>query len=277
MIRHIIQRERQPNFHFEPANNCIYCRRFRPEVELTKEHIIPDGIGGHLILPEASCRECARIIHQFESEVITNNFGDARDGWGIKSRKRRGKKRREIRTHYRAYSIQEYDDSVEEYPISSDMPISIFFETTGQPPTIFTGADVPTGNQNLFVSGINYENLPKPHRLMSRPCRTGNFTRFAAKVGHSYASAILGSRGFDPWLTTYILQGNTTNPYLIGTAQRKGTGERLHQIGIEVHSTQTIGLLGLPMTQRDLVVVYLELFAPLLSPVLEIVVGELQR
>jgi hypothetical protein len=227
--------------------------------------------------PEPSCRECADKIHKFESEVINNNFGDPRAGWGIKSKKRRGRNRSSVRTHFNAYGINEKSDQITEYPVSKDMPISIHFEHTGEPPSIFTGKNIPTGNRKMFKSGVNFNNLPRPHILKSRPVRTGNFTRFAAKVAHSYASAVLGPHGFEPWLANYIVEGNTTNPYLVGIAPLRGEGSRLHQIGLKIQAAAAGQIPGLPSSLRDLVVVHLELFAPFRPPVLEIVVGELIR
>ncbi len=47
-----------PAHVFDPVGRCIYCGR-GPDAKLTKEHIIPYGLNGHLILPAASCEICA--------------------------------------------------------------------------------------------------------------------------------------------------------------------------------------------------------------------------
>ena len=55
---------------------CIYCgTRERP---LSKEHIIPYGLGGVWILGEASCDKCATITSEFEMDVLRNTFGPFR-------------------------------------------------------------------------------------------------------------------------------------------------------------------------------------------------------
>src|SRR4051812_27988675 len=49
-------------FTFPPAGHCIYCgaTEYAPGATrpLGEEHIISEGIGGTIIFPEASCREC---------------------------------------------------------------------------------------------------------------------------------------------------------------------------------------------------------------------------
>lgn len=52
---------------FGPANECIYCHRTAPDVELTEEHIIPEGLRGRMVLLAASCGDCARETHAFEA------------------------------------------------------------------------------------------------------------------------------------------------------------------------------------------------------------------
>jgi 5-methylcytosine-specific restriction endonuclease McrA len=40
---------------YDPVGKCIYCRSDRLSGPLTREHIIPESLGGGLELPEASC------------------------------------------------------------------------------------------------------------------------------------------------------------------------------------------------------------------------------
>src|SRR5258705_11293662 len=47
---------------FDPVGHCIYCgaTKYTQQADrpLGQEHIIAEGMGGTLILPEASCKEC---------------------------------------------------------------------------------------------------------------------------------------------------------------------------------------------------------------------------
>ncbi|WP_217539485.1 HNH endonuclease, partial [Stenotrophomonas sp. GbtcB23] len=47
-----------------PVGASIYCGA--TDGRLTEEHIIPKGLGGTLVLPQASCDDCAAITSLFE-------------------------------------------------------------------------------------------------------------------------------------------------------------------------------------------------------------------
>jgi hypothetical protein len=50
---------------FERANRWIYCEDGKPP--FTREHVIPRGLGGGIIFPDASCGECQKIINDIET------------------------------------------------------------------------------------------------------------------------------------------------------------------------------------------------------------------
>lgn len=64
---------------------CIYCGA--TEGRLTEEHIIPTGLGGTLVLPNASCDMCATLTSQFEMRVLRGFLDRGRRAMGIKGRK----------------------------------------------------------------------------------------------------------------------------------------------------------------------------------------------
>ena len=45
---------------FVPVGRCIYCGA--GDCALGDEHIIPQALGGNMILPAASCHDCERIV-----------------------------------------------------------------------------------------------------------------------------------------------------------------------------------------------------------------------
>src|SRR4051812_30550232 len=56
---------------------CIYCGASvysSTRKALGKEHIVPEGTGGTLILENASCKECERIINTSETRMIHMTF-----------------------------------------------------------------------------------------------------------------------------------------------------------------------------------------------------------
>jgi hypothetical protein len=50
---------------------CIYCGSTD---NLTREHIVPRGIGGPWLLLKASCKKCAKVTSGFEKDVLRKFF-----------------------------------------------------------------------------------------------------------------------------------------------------------------------------------------------------------
>jgi len=68
---------------FPKASSCVYCGKKPPGVELTLEHIIPDGLKGYLKLPDGSCKGCADITKRFEQAALRGVLGGARIHLGM--------------------------------------------------------------------------------------------------------------------------------------------------------------------------------------------------
>lgn len=52
---------------------CIFCFRTNPEITFSKEHLIPDSLGGQLILNDWVCSRCnSRFGAEFDHEVLKN-------------------------------------------------------------------------------------------------------------------------------------------------------------------------------------------------------------
>jgi HNH endonuclease len=62
------RRERYGSF-----GRCIYCAT--KDVPLTDEHIIPESLGGDLIIEKASCDECQKQTHAFEGHACDTYRG----------------------------------------------------------------------------------------------------------------------------------------------------------------------------------------------------------
>ncbi len=55
---------------------------------LSKEHVIPMGLGGKYILPNASCESCRQITSAFETIALRHVLGPGRYQTGIKPKKK---------------------------------------------------------------------------------------------------------------------------------------------------------------------------------------------
>src|SRR4051794_2543668 len=85
---------------YPPVGRCIYCGETklpRGVLRFGNEHIIPLALGGNLVLPEASCRECEKIINrEIENPILRQEWGHLRTRRDFPSR---NKALRKHRTH----------------------------------------------------------------------------------------------------------------------------------------------------------------------------------
>jgi hypothetical protein len=63
---------------------CIYCGT--SDGKLTKEHALPFGLSGDLVLHEASCEKCARITSAFEMSCLRGLLARTRAKLNLQSR-----------------------------------------------------------------------------------------------------------------------------------------------------------------------------------------------
>lgn len=74
-----------------PVGICIYCRSAiysatAPARKLAEEHIVTYGLGGTLVLPEASCQKCEAITSSIEGHALRKIFGPLRQFLGAPTR-----------------------------------------------------------------------------------------------------------------------------------------------------------------------------------------------
>jgi hypothetical protein len=79
---------------YAPVGRCIYCG---DTVRLQDEHIIPEALGGRVVLPDASCPKCADVTSRFERIVARDMYWALRMKLGIQGKRHR---RRERPTHW---------------------------------------------------------------------------------------------------------------------------------------------------------------------------------
>lgn len=187
---------------FDPANECIYCHRKPPEVELTEEHIIPEGLGARWVYPAASCRDCARQTHAFEGHVIGRMFGDTRRHFGI-----RGKKRK--RPLHPTVLVDRGGGTQEEMVPLETHPAVLFMPLFG-PPGILLGwqrSEAFAGRIQMinFVPDLNAHLQALGGKVnLTRGFGMEPFGRMLCKIAHAFAMA--SAKGeFDPNLEGIIL------------------------------------------------------------------------
>lgn len=256
-------------------NGCIYCNGPPP---LTLEHIIPEGLGGALTIPNASCNECAGQTHAFEGHAM--NFVLAiRRQLGF-PQKHHGAKARALRKEERF--ILMVDDKkikvpVEEFPallLSLVYPLPGILLNQAPEDKPLTGGIYSAEIMDGFGERLNRIRTKYRASRISimgfdptkRHGDEGDVGRMLAKIAHAYAVAELGFGNFKPLLTNIIRGIRPYNlPYFIGSAMGKAPPHSdLHHIEIDQ------GGLGV----GRFIVIKVRLFANRDTPTHYVVVGE---
>lgn len=212
---------------YSAVKRCIYCGSETyaegSPGRLGDEHIIPEGLGGRLILKEASCKECETITSRTELEWLRSSFYAAR------VQKVFGKKKKRVPTTLPLKitangAVVTKAVPLKKYPA---LVVTLLFDS----PEVLNGHE-PV--EKVLTGGVACGMLPTFGELMKEHLAVGAVTiepprksatsiqlgRMLAKIAHSYAVAELGIDGFDAVLTANILGTDTRHlSYYIGGSQ----------------------------------------------------------
>ena len=200
---------------YMPVGRCIYCGS--PEWsagqvrKLGDEHIIPEGLGGKLLLPEASCKDCEGLTSKFELEWLRSAFYTVRVQKGLGKKKKRPPKFLPLQVQRNGRTILE-SVPLEKYPA---MSVTLLFD---HPDILSDCAPV----EKVLSGGVAIGTLPTFGLLLKPYLDQGTISfvpprssatstllgRMLVKIAHSYAVAELGIDGFKPFLNQIILGTN---------------------------------------------------------------------
>lgn len=257
---------------YPPVGQCIYCGATRYSIDqrkLGKEHIIPLGLSGDRILPEASCRRCERITGPLEGKVFSNHSHllGVRLAMGLASRGKSGSREQ------RKVSIFTDVDGqgVKRVELPWDVAPKILTLPIFEPPHILTGRRLDDAFINLRMGFINlaYDEADMRRRGIvgfSPPdLEIHTFVRFIAKVAHAFAAATYGIENFEPTLRGVIVgegivpgdDGNEQWGYVGGYGDHKEPpSSNLHELDAEIEvidgmplivvRVRLLAILGLP-------------------------------
>jgi hypothetical protein len=250
-----------------PVGTCIYCGA--SDCELTDEHIIPLGLAGADILPQASCKPCARITGKFEGVVQRTIFGDLRIYFNLPTRRKKERpKTKKITSISPDGSSREVEVPSTEYP-----PVMWVYTfgrcgfLLGAPPHL----DVSTWNIRTIhddaqlSSFIEKYGWDRATRIRFMP---NEFRRMIAKIGYSFFVALAGYGEFEPLVLRAITDDGFNISYLVG--QNPEWEEPVLQGGM--HALRLRTLHG-PKDQV-IYVVEVRLFQSNATPTYHVVVGQ---
>lgn len=243
------------------TRRCIYC--LAADVRLSKEHVVPKGLGGELILLKASCDRCAIEIRGFEEWCIRHMFEVPRTLFQVKSSKKHIKRERRLLVGFGHGAETRWEQSdFDRFPFSMHVPMMA-------PPPLLSGIMNAEGKWEVkkVWSWISPEFQQRADALggevsVAVVLEFERLCRFISKIAHGFAVAELGLEGFIP-MGCNCIRGisDPVSMSLVGMAveQLKLESPELHEMRL--------------LPTDEFITVLVQLFAPLNSPTFQAVVG----
>ena len=191
---------------FEAIGKCIYCGADDPSPleRFTDEHIVPYALGGHWILPEASCQSCQKTINdEIESRLLSEGFKHFRAKHGLPSRHRRNRPP-SVPLHTRG------GRTLEMPAIEYTAPILLYhFSIAGLLAKYKYVPDPQAGYLSVLGGGDEetalQERYPEWDGAHALRFEMPTFARLIAKIGYGLAVALSGADSFRPLVRDIIL------------------------------------------------------------------------
>jgi hypothetical protein len=196
-----------PKKLYDPVGRCIYGESHTGKLE--EEHVVPFGIAGDsVILPEASCRSCAKITGKVEQFCLRGMLGNFRMAIGAPTRR---PKERPKTVAVRTGTLSQDARTVDNVQTITISPTDLVMF----PSFTFPGAGILEGRNP--ETDINYQvnihslvdqakDFSRKHGAVETPVIFPMASlRMMAKIAHSYAVAELGPDSFRPYLLDLIL------------------------------------------------------------------------
>lgn len=197
---------------YKPVGLCIYCGSKK---KLTDEHVIPLGLNGNIILPDASCLDCNKITSNFEGSVLKGDLKSLRAALSFKTRRPR-----DMPKTVPLWVTQNGRESVLQVPPAESLAVLPFpiFELPG----FCVGREPKPGI--TICSFVNVHFGANPQQLLARygaekvgvVLRVDSlaFARMVAKIAYC---TVVGELGYGALDQNYVL------PAIVGSSDDLGT------------------------------------------------------
>jgi hypothetical protein len=250
------------------VGRCVYCgsSRYREKDDrrLGDEHVIPESLGGNLILEQAACEGCERKINLFEQSIMKTVLYAPRVHLGIRRKKRK-----------RGEETITLDATVDGKDVKVSLPLKrtplMLFFIMMDSPGILIGrpAEIPSFN-GAWVKPFLEDGPRMPAGLqgMATPALdTHKFMQFLAKIAHCYAVSVVGDE-MKPLLPDIILTDPAPPPnfHLIGGHGNTNPGDatvNLHELELGWETSSGV----------EYAIVRIRMFAKLGAPIYRVVTG----
>jgi hypothetical protein len=259
--------EKMERKRYLPYGECIYCGA---KDNLTKEHIIPYGLGGTLELPQSSCVRCAAETSKVERAVLRGELRPVRVFRALQSRR----KHRGAPDLYPLVVIRNGKEETVELPLHK-YPILVPFPDF-TPPRLAVGVETKAGIDVAGITTVSFganptaalQDLGATSIKPSVETHPAQFARMVAKIGYAMAAAtgaLSAIEGTSP-IRDVILGTNTHIGDYVGTltyppAAYEG---QLHRVVV------------LPDTNSGQLVADVQLFSDSYAPRYGVLLGKLR-
>lgn len=196
----------EQTYRFDPVGRCIYCGSDSDKAGLSDEHIVPYALGGNLILPKSTCKQCAAITAEFEQIVTRGMYGVLRIRLNFPTRRPK-----ERPTHLPTWITEGGVQRLVSLPVGAGIvtvPFAVF-KAPGylrNPPVQDTSNEKFNLSLRAFGRDPVYAN-PVYNKVGSPTVRISakSLARMLAKIAHSFCVALYGIDSFEHWLAPIIL------------------------------------------------------------------------
>jgi len=194
---------------------CIYCGSTQPP--LTREHIIPEGLGGRDFIAEASCAKCQIITSKFEQQFLRGINWPARVKLGMRGRKRKAPP--PLLPVQRSINYGERKETVMVPP--DEVPVQLSLVTL-EPPGLLCGKPEKRELRRTgYITVVKYKHVRThsvgPGDSIAVVCNAVDTVRTAAKAAHAHCFAKGELVDFKPMLLDLIMSGDLNCSDVIGT------------------------------------------------------------
>jgi hypothetical protein len=192
---------------------CIYCGLAE---SLSREHVLPFGLGGDLVLHDASCSACSAETGKLEQRLLRGHWWPYRQFLGLRSR-RAGETVPDLPVTIKCADSSELPASL---PMAKQS-VAMVFEF--DPPSLLCGImrdDAPNAPRMYIktlaalpcivqVDGEDYKLKPDDELVIPVNFDAADFCRFLAKVAHGYAISRRGIDACSEFLLPSLILGHT--------------------------------------------------------------------
>ena len=191
-----------PSKVYPPLNRCAYCAS---KEELSTEHIISFGLGGNLVLPNASCEFHRKVTSKIEDFILRKYLCALRSHLSLPSRRPQDRPDGYKLTLRRGWHTWKKKVSLADHP---GVVAFMIFDPAGR--TCGRSRDPQTFSVRPIKAEIFPDTAQRLARLGADSCedqvvfKALDLARFIAKIGHCFAVAELGIDAFEETYVTHI-------------------------------------------------------------------------